>query len=150
MFRAFLLVSLIVLYSNAIHADVVDEYVNHQIRAKHIPAIAMVILKRGIVVKAAAYGSPNVEFGPAASLSDVYPIASITKLFTAVSIFLLVQDGKLHLDDKITSIIPGLPSSWEKITILNCLSHTSGIADFPQIFDSPTVPLSQDEAIRAI
>jgi CubicO group peptidase (beta-lactamase class C family) len=42
---------------------------------------------------------------------------------------LLVQEGKLRLGDKITQLLPGLPNAWNEITVLNCLSHSSGIAD---------------------
>ena len=131
-------------------SDTVDDYLNHEIQAKHIPGMVIVVLKEGVVVKEKAYGTANLEFGVPATLQDVYPIASITKLFSAVAVFMLVQDGKLHLDDKLTSLIPGLPAPWGDVTVLNCLSHTSGIPDFPQIYDSSSVPLSQDEAMAAI
>jgi CubicO group peptidase (beta-lactamase class C family) len=47
-------------------------------------------------------------------------------------VYLLVQERKVRLDDSVTRLLPGLPASWNKITVLNCLSHTSGIPDiFP-------------------
>jgi len=133
-----------------LRADSIDEYIKGEVRAKHIPSIAIIVLKNGIVVKEGAYGTANLEFNIPASRRDVYPIASITKLFTTVGVFLLVQDGSLRLDEKVISLLPGLPASWHDVTVLNCLSHTTGIPDFPQVYDSPSVPQSQAEAIAAI
>jgi D-alanyl-D-alanine carboxypeptidase len=65
----------------------------------------------------------------AALLKTLCLVASLTKVFVTTGVFLLIQDGKLHLDDKITQIVPGLPASWSDITVLNCLSHTSGIPE---------------------
>lgn len=131
-------------------ADKVDDYVNQQIRAKHIPAMAVVVLRNGRVIKQKAYGTANLEFAVSARLDDIFPLASITKLFSAVAVFLLVQDGKLRLDEKITSLLPNVPSSWNHVTVLNLLSHTSGIPDFPQIYDSSAVPASEEEALARI
>jgi CubicO group peptidase (beta-lactamase class C family) len=138
------------LVSHAARADNVDDYVSHEIQTKHIPAIAVVVLKDGVVVKEKAYGIANLEFGVPAKIGDVFPLTSITKLFSSIAVFLLVQDGKLRLDDKVTSFLSGLPSSWNHITVLNCLSHTSGIPDFPQIYDSATVPATEAEAVAAV
>jgi hypothetical protein len=132
------------------HADPVDDYINREIHAKHIPGMAVVVLKDGVVVKEKAYGTANIEFTEPATLQDVYPIASITKLFTTVAVFMLVQEGKIHLKDKITDLLPGLPASWKDVTVLNCLSHTSGIPDLHQIYDSWSVPLTQEDALGAI
>jgi len=128
----------------------VDDFIAREMRATHVPAMAVVVLRRGVVVHEKAYGTANLEFGVPARAHDVYPIASITKLFTAVATFLLVQDGKLRLDDEIASFLPDAPPSWKGITVLDCLAHTTGIPDFPQIFDSPSVPASQADALAAI
>jgi CubicO group peptidase (beta-lactamase class C family)/transposase len=151
-FTRFPFSALIILFATTgpLHADQIDDYINHEIHAKHIPGMAIVALKDGVVVKEKAYGTANLEFMDPGTLQDVYPIASITKLFTAVAVFMLVQDGKIHLEDKITDLLPALPASWRDVTVLNCLSHTSGIPDFPQIYDSWSVPLSQEDALAAI
>jgi CubicO group peptidase (beta-lactamase class C family) len=76
-----------------------------------------------------AYGVANVELNVPMRMDDAFLVLSITKVFVATAAFLLVEDGKLHLDDKITQIIPELPSAWSEITVLHCLSHSSGIPD---------------------
>jgi hypothetical protein len=48
--------------SGSLHADTVDDYVNHEIQARHIPGMVIVVLKDGVVVKEKAYGIANLEF----------------------------------------------------------------------------------------
>lgn len=129
-------------------ADSVDEYVKHEMSAKRIPAMSIVVLKDGKVIKQRAYGVVNVEHAVPAALTDVYPVASITKLFTATAVFLLVQENKLQLNQKIVDLLPGLPNAWKEVTVLNCLSHTSGIPDYPGVYDSPSPPLTGEDALK--
>jgi CubicO group peptidase (beta-lactamase class C family) len=52
------------------------------------------------------------------------------KIITAMAVMMLVEEGKLQLDDRMTKYIPESPSSWKDITIRQLLTHTSGIADY--------------------
>jgi CubicO group peptidase (beta-lactamase class C family) len=66
------------------------------------------------------------------SKDSVFPLASITKVFTATAVYFLVQEGKIRLSDKVTQLLPELPHAWSEITVLNRLTHTSGVPDiFP-------------------
>src|SRR5271165_6430267 len=113
-------------------ADSVDDYLREQMNARHIPGLVLVVLKDGEVIKQQSYGLANVELRVPTTKDSVFPLASITKVFTATAVYLLVQEGKLRLGDKVTQLLPELPNSWSEITVLNCLSHTSGIPDiFP-------------------
>src|SRR5579864_2477946 len=117
-------------------ADSVDDYLRDQMNVRHIPGLVLLVLKDGKVIKQQSYGLANVELGVPTGRDSVFPLASVTKVFTATAVYLLVQEGKLRLDDKVTQLLPGLPNAWSEITVLNCLSHTSGVADiFP---GSPT------------
>lgn len=99
---------------------------------QHIPGVVLVVLKDGKVVKQQAYGLANLEVGVPTSLDSVFPLASVTKIFTSTAVYLLVQEQKIHLEDKVPQLLPGLPNAWKEITVLNCLTHTSGLADiFP-------------------
>lgn len=60
----------------------------------------------------------------------VFRLASVTKQFTAVAIMMLVEQGKLSLQDDITKFFPDYPTNGKKITVENLLSHTSGIKDY--------------------
>ena len=113
-------------------ADSVDDYLREQMNARHIPGLVLLVLKDGKVIKQQSYGLANVELGVPTTKDSVFPLASVTKLFTATAVYLLVQEGKLHLDDKVARLLPVLTNAWSEITVLNCLSHTSGVPDiFP-------------------
>ena len=59
-----------------------------------------------------------------------FPIYSVTKQFTAAAIMLLVQDGKVSLDDRISKYYPASPPAWQDVTIKHLLTHGSGIQDY--------------------
>jgi CubicO group peptidase (beta-lactamase class C family) len=57
-------------------------------------------------------------------------LGSITKQFTAASILLLEERGKLNVRDPVKKYMPDAPAAWDKVTIFNLLTHTSGIPNF--------------------
>ena len=127
-FRA-VIVALLIGSGTSISAkgDVIDDYVSAQIRQRHIPGLSLAIVRNGRITKAQGYGFANVELKAPATKETVYEIGSNTKQFTAAAIMMLVQDGKIHLDDQITKYFPEAPEAWRGITIRHLLSHTSGI-----------------------
>jgi D-alanyl-D-alanine carboxypeptidase len=131
--RAFRLVILLLwLYPTIASAqtDQVDSYVKKQVERRHIPGLSLAVVRGGEVVLARGYGMANVELSVPATPESVYELASVSKQFTATAIMLLVEDGKLGLDDPITDRLPNLPEAWGGITLRNLLNHTSGIRDF--------------------
>lgn len=120
------------LAATRLSADAVDDYVREQMNARHIPGLVLLVLKDGRVIKQQSYGSANLELSVPTSKDSVFPLASVTKVFTATAVYLLVEEYKIRLDDRITRLLPGLPEAWSEITVLNCLTHSSGITDiFP-------------------
>jgi CubicO group peptidase (beta-lactamase class C family) len=109
--------------------DKVDEYVRQEMSHQHIPAVSIAVIKDGKIVKSAAYGLANVELNVPATVRTEFAIASMTKSITASAVMLLVQDGKLSLDDPVSRYIDSVPDSWRSITIRHLLTHTSGIKD---------------------
>ena len=123
---------IVILTTSRLLADSVDDYIREQMNARHLPGVVLVVLRDGKVIKQQSYGLANIELSVPTSNDSVFPLASVTKVFTATAVYLLVQEGKLRLSDKVTQLLPGLPNAWDEITVLNCLSHTSGIPDiFP-------------------
>ena len=130
--RVSLLILVYLLAVPRLFADSVDDYLREQMNSRHIPGLVLLVLKDGKVIKQQPYGLANVELRVPTRNDSVFPLASVTKVFTATAVYLLVQEGKLHLDDRVTHLLPELPSTWSGITVLNCLSHTSGVSDiFP-------------------
>jgi CubicO group peptidase (beta-lactamase class C family) len=91
--------------------------------------MSVAVIQNNQVIKESAYGLASIELNVPATLETSYSLASMTKIFTTSAIMVLVQDGKITLDESITKVLPQLPAKWSKVTIRNCLSHTSGLPD---------------------
>lgn len=94
------------------------------------PGAAALVAVNGKVIYRKAFGKANLELGVDMSPNNVFEIGSITKQFTAVSILMLVEQGKLKLDDDITKYIEDYPTHGHRITIHHLLTNTSGISSF--------------------
>src|SRR5210317_662686 len=81
-----------------------------------------------------SYGFLNKEKELKNADSTKFLIGSITKPFTALAVLLLEQDGKIHLDSKLSKYFPEFGLS-EKITLKQLLNHTSGLSDYKSIDD---------------
>lgn len=90
------------------------------------------VSKGGKQIFKKAYGLSNLELEIPMTTENVFEIGSITKQFTAVSILILEEQGKLKTDDKVSNYIPNYPNG-NLITIHHLLTHTSGIKDFTKI-----------------
>lgn len=108
-------------------ADKVDDYIETQMRQLHIPGASLAVVRDGQIVKTCGYGLANVELNVRATKETVYEIGSNTKQFTAAAVMMLVEEGKVSLDDTIAKYFPEAPQAWSGITVRHLLSHTSGI-----------------------
>jgi CubicO group peptidase (beta-lactamase class C family) len=98
---------------------------------RHIPGLSLGVVRDGTVIKAAAYGRMIVSPSEPATPATIYKLDSVTKQFTASGVMLLVQDGRVRLDDPVRAYLPNAPASWDPITVRNLLTHTSGLAHDP-------------------
>ena len=98
-----------------------------------IPGLSLAVVRSGQVIKAKGYGYANLEVRAPTRVDTIFPAGSITKQFTATAIMLLVEQGRLKLDDSIVKYFPEAPAAWKPITIRHLLTHSSGI---PDIFGS--------------
>jgi len=90
-----------------------------------------VLVARGDhILLSKGYGSADLEWNVPNTPSTKFRLGSITKQFTAASILLLEERGKLKVDDPVKKYLPDAPAAWDKITIFNLLTHTSGIPNF--------------------
>lgn len=112
-----------------VRADEVDDYVTSQMREQNIPGLSLAVVREGRAVRARGYGLANVELNAPASAETVYRLASVTKPLTAAAVMLLVQDGKLRLDDKVNRYLKNAPPDWRDVTIWHLLTNSSGIKD---------------------
>jgi CubicO group peptidase (beta-lactamase class C family) len=96
---------------------------------KTSPGCAVGIVKSGQLFFEKGYGAANLEYGLPLSPQSVFQIASASKPFTALSILILVQDGKLRLEDPIRRYLPEMPDYANRVTIAQLIGHTSGLRD---------------------
>lgn len=125
-----LTVLMALLLSARASADAIDDYVRDQMRGLHLPGIALAVVRDGDVVTIRTYGSANLELNAPVSEETVFELGSVTKQFTAAAIMVLVEDGKVRLDDRIIKHLPELPASWRDITVRHLLTHSSGIQEY--------------------
>jgi CubicO group peptidase (beta-lactamase class C family) len=91
---------------------------------------AVLVAKGDQVLLDKGYGAANLEWNIANAPDTRFRLGSITKQFTAASVLLLQERGRLKVSDPVSQHVPGLPASWNAITIDQLLHHTSGIASF--------------------
>ncbi len=132
-----LAVFLLIIWSvSAVRADWIDKFVAEQIKRRQIPGLSIAVLRDGKIIKAMGYGFANLELQVPATKDTVYEIGSISKQFASEALMLLVEDGKVNLDDSINQYLPpNAPETWRKITVRDLLNHTSGLKDWTEIKD---------------
>src|SRR5207248_807480 len=86
--------------------------------------------REGKIIFSRSYRMADLEWNVPNSPTTKFNIASMTKQFTAASILLLEQRGRLKTDDLVKKFMPDAPAAWDKITIFHLLTHTSGIPSF--------------------
>jgi len=108
----------------------VDDYLGQEMKAQRIPGLALGVYRNGEIVKAQGYGLANVELNVPVKPETIFQSGSVGKQFAATAVMMLVEEGKVGLDDAITKYFPGAPDAWNNIKVRNLLSHTSGLAEY--------------------
>jgi CubicO group peptidase (beta-lactamase class C family) len=104
------------------------------------PGCALGIYQNGSIAYSHGYGMASLELGVPISPQTVFDIGSTSKQFTAFSILLLQQQGKLSIDDDVRKFIPEIPDYGHRITLHHLMTHTSGMRDYAGLFDLAGVP----------
>src|SRR5215203_1123117 len=106
---------LALVFALSVRADEVDKFVRAAMQERQIPGAAIAVVKNGKVIKKQGYGVANVELNVPATAETVFEIGSVTKQMTAAAVMLLVEDGKLNLDEKISKYLTGTPDAWKNV-----------------------------------
>src|SRR5271156_194629 len=109
--------------------QIVQSYANQKFMGTALVA------RDGHVLFSKGYGFANLEWNIANTPDTKFRLGSVTKQFTAASILLLEERGKLDVGDPVKKYVPDAPAAWDKITIRNLLTHTSGIPNFTGFSD---------------
>ena len=111
----------------------------------HEPGCAVLVIEDGQPVFRKGYGVTDLrtlhKIGPETN----FRLASLTKQFTAMAVMLLVHDGKLHYEDRLTDVFPDFPAYGKAITIRQLLNHTSGLIDYEDIMAKQYAGISDDK-----
>ena len=124
----------------------IDGIAQHVLKTTGVPSASLAVVKDGKVAYVQAYGEARLDPRTASQPPMRYSIGSISKQFTAAAMLMLVEEGKLSLDDPLSKYVPGLTRGNE-VTIRELLSHTSGYQDFwPQDYVPPLMlqPITAD------
>jgi CubicO group peptidase (beta-lactamase class C family) len=126
-------------------ADTVDRIVMAEMQRQYSPGVAVAIVKNGRPLKVAGYGLANVELQAKVTPTTFFQTASMGKQFVAALVLLLVNDGKLQLDQTLPTYLPDAPAAWHSMTIRQLLNHTSGMAR-----TDPAIDLRKDYTEREL
>jgi CubicO group peptidase (beta-lactamase class C family) len=113
----------------------VTEYVKAEMQRQHIPGLSLLVVRNGKVIRAEGFGLANVELQVPVKPESVFQSGSVGKQFTATAVMMLVEEGKIGLDDPLTKYFADAPASWKEVTVRELLSHTAGFGDYPKDFN---------------
>jgi D-alanyl-D-alanine carboxypeptidase len=114
------------------------------------PGAAAIVVKDGKVVFRGARGLSNVEKGVPLQPDSVFRLGSVTKQFTSLAIMMLVEQGKIGLQDPIDKYLPGYPMQGHVITVEHLLTHTSGIQSYTDIPGYMTSKVQADLTVQQL
>ena len=130
------------------------------VTSRDAPGLAALVRQNGKTVFERGYGVRDLCTKTKIDVRANFRLASFTKQFTAMAIMLLVHDGKLYYEDRLTKFFPGFPAYGNDITIRNLLNHTSGLPDYEDLMEAeekakgplwtPEHQIQDEEALRLL
>jgi CubicO group peptidase (beta-lactamase class C family) len=130
-------------------ADEVARTVHAEMAKQHIPGLALLVSRKGVPIRTEGFGLANVELNVPVKPETIFQSGSIGKQFTAAGVMLLVEEGKIGLNDPLAKYFDSGPSWWRDVTIRELLSHTAGFTDYPKDFDLRK-DYTEDELIKIV
>ncbi|MBK9164777.1 MAG: beta-lactamase family protein [Acidobacteria bacterium] len=127
----------------------VDAFVKAEMERKKIPGVSVAVIKDGKPLVVKGYGLANIEHNVPVKPETIFQSGSVGKQFTAFAIMLLVDEGKIGLDDKIGKYLGEVPESWANVTVQHLLTHTGGFTDYSRGFDFRK-DYTEDELLKII
>jgi CubicO group peptidase (beta-lactamase class C family) len=116
----------------SLHAELrpaLDDRIKGIMQRQNIPGMAVVVIKDGLVLEMRGDGLADRKNQTSVGANTRFPIGSVSKQFTATAVMLLVEAGKLDLDQPISQYLSDLPPTWQPLTLRQLLNHTSGISE---------------------
>lgn len=123
------------------HIERVDALMAEEMKRRDMVGASLGVVHGGRLAVTRGYGVANIASGEQVAADTRFYIASMSKMLTATTVMMLIEEGQFSLDDRVGTILSGLPAEWQAATIRQLLSHTSGISgftDFKDAFPCPT------------
>lgn len=139
MIKYILPISILFLSLNSFSQNInsnIDEIVYREMKERRIPGLQIAIVQDGKIVLSKSYGLAYIQDSIPVKNNTIFPINSNTKVFTAVAIMQLVEQGKVELNASINKYLDDLPPLWQKVTVEQLLTHISGLPDILKFIDS--------------
>jgi D-alanyl-D-alanine carboxypeptidase len=121
------------------------------IKSGKVAGASVVVARQSQTILSESFGKADLELDVPMPDDASFEIGSVTKQFTAAAILLLVERGKLALDDELTKYLPDYPTNGQRITIRHLLTHTSGIkgyTELPEFGDLMPLRKSPDTLVK--
>lgn len=132
---AFLLVLMGICLARAQDTEKVDQFIRAEMARQKIPGVSLAVVKDGKPMVVKGYGLANIEHQVPVKPETIFQSGSVGKQFTAFAVMMLVDEGKIGLEEKIGKYLGEVPPAWANITVRHLLTHTSGMTDYPRDFD---------------
>lgn len=116
---------------SASKVDYINHYAKQMVKDHITPAEVILVARKGVIVSHEAYGTltPAADY-PLLTVNSLFPLCSITKVFTAACIMILVERGLVGLNRPVTDYIPEFQGEGkDSVRIHHLLTHTSGMND---------------------
>lgn len=130
----------------------IERLVTQVVRRERVTGLSLSVNRRGGVHYAGSFGERAFRSGQPADDDTIYSIASLTKQFTAVLLWQLIQESRLSADDAIAHYFPnfGFP---REVTVRHLVSHTSGLIGYTELEDFDIArqrPATPNEVIQTV
>ena len=115
------------------------------------PGASVMVIHNGKPIFAKGFGLADLEKKTPCTTNTNFRLASVTKPFTAMAVLMLVERGKLSLDDRLTDFFPEFPAYGKPITVRHLLAHTSGVLDYEDLIPpGTTIPVLDQDVLRVL
>lgn len=132
-----LITSVLLLNSMSLLAQESNEealkFLREAMQTQHIPGLQFAVIRNNEMVQFEAIGMADVAFSVPVDQNTIFSINSIAKVFAATAIMQLVEQGKVNVSQPISRYIKNLPIAWQKVSVKQLLSHTSGLPDIEDL-----------------
>src|ERR1700723_275412 len=138
---------------NSTNWSLLDQYISSSMKDWRVPGASVAIVRDGAVVYMKGFGVRDIRTNQPVTADTLFDIGSCTKAFTSAAVAMLVDEGKMQWDGKVSGYIPFFrlsdPLANQNVTVRDLLTHRTGVpgADFLWLVNPQSSP---DELIRKL